>query len=310
MFALKAKLVGGGFSAPGGLHSVRGFVLPRPFRRPARFVTRLCNGSIAIPRHTEAVGLTALFAATALYGSIMGGQFSTAVEGVTTALGFAVEEVEITGHENTSEVAVFQALGLDGFTSLVSMDVREAREKLQQLPWVETVAVRKVYPGKVEIDLAERDAYAIWQTGDTLSLVERDGRLIGAYGGSGFNDLPLVVGPGAADKASAFIDLLQDYPAVASRMRAVIYVGERRWNVRLGNGVTIKLPSGDPRGALEQLEAMDAEQRVLSRDIASIDLRLADRTVVALTQNAMERREAALEDREKAIKAAARRSSI
>jgi cell division protein FtsQ len=55
---------------------------------------------------------------------------------------------------------------------------------------------------------------------------------------------------------------------------------------------------------------MDAQNQILSRDIASVDLRLGDRTVVALTENAMLRREAALKAREKAIKAAAKRSSI
>jgi len=286
-----------------------GRVLPRVLRRPARFFAKVFDGEIVIPRFVEPAGLAGLFAATALYGSIAGGQFEGAMERTTSALGFAVEEVEVSGHQNTSEIAVFQALGLNEFTSLAALDACDAREALQKLPWVETAKVRKVYPGKLEIALHERRAFAIWQTGTTLSLIERDGRVIGAYAGSGFNSLPLVVGPGAATAAAPFMEILSAYPSFASQVKALIHVGERRWDVRLANGVTVKLPSKAPEKAVERLLAIDAETQILSRDIASIDLRLDDRTTVALTENAMLRRAAALEAREKAIKAR-KRSSI
>lgn len=170
--------------------------------------------------------------------------------------------------------------------------------------------MRKVYPGKLEVGIEERKAFAIWQTGETLSLIERDGHVIGAYAGSGFNSLPLVVGPGAATAAAPFMDVLSAYPAFARQVKALIHVGERRWDVRLANGVTVKLPADRPEAAVGRLLAMDADTQILSRDIASVDLRLEDRTTVALTENATLRREAALKAREKAIKAARKRSSI
>jgi cell division protein FtsQ len=284
-------------------------VLPRFLRRPARFFAKIFAGEIVVPRHAEAAGLIAIFASTALYGTIAGGHLDGVAERATSSAGFAVGEVEIIGHDQTSEIAVFEALGLDGFTSLVSLNVRKARESLQALPWVETASVRKVYPGKLEITVRERTPFAIWQTGETISLIERDGRLIGAYGGSGFNTLPLVVGPGAATSASTFMESLAAYPRIAGRAKALIHVGERRWNIRLANGITVKLPADEPVKAVERLLAMDAETGVLSRDIASIDLRLNDRMTIALTENAATRRDVALEAREKAIKAQ-KRSSI
>jgi cell division protein FtsQ len=309
VFALKARKSARAGFALARRDSDGSFVLPRILRRPARFFTKVFDGEIHVPRHTEALGLAVIFGATALYGSIVGGQFRDAAVGMTTALGFAVSEIEIIGHKNTSEVAVFEALELDGFTSLATLDLREAREALSHLPWVETVSVRKVYPGKLEVTVSEKDAFAIWQTGETLSLIERDGTVIGAYGGSGFNSLPLVVGPGAATAAAPFMELLSSYPAISAQIKALIHVGERRWDVRLANGVTVKLPANAPEKAIERLLAMDAETGLLGRDIASVDLRLEERTVVALTENSVERREAALEARAKALKAA-KRSSI
>ncbi|TCD15238.1 cell division protein FtsQ/DivIB [Oricola cellulosilytica] len=284
------------------------FVLPRLLRRPVRLFEKIFAGEIVIPRHIERYGLAAIFGSTALYGSLVGGQIGGAVAEVTAAFGFKVSEVEITGHDHTSEVAVFEALGLTGMTSLVTMNAKQAQDALRQLPWVETVSVRKVYPDTLAVNLQEKRAFAIWQTGTTLSLIEADGTVIGAYTGSGFNSLPLVVGPGAASSASVFMEMIAGYPELATRVKALIHVGERRWDVRLANGVTVKLPAGAPERAIERLLAMDAETEVLSRDIASIDLRLEDRTTVALTENAAMRREAALDAREKALRAKARSS--
>lgn len=306
MFALKGKWPAASRFATESREGEGGFVFPRLLRRPARFFSKVFAGEIVVPRHAGTVGLVAVFAAAGLYGSIVGGQFTVAVERASTALGLAVTEVEITGHHNTSEVAVFEALGLNGFTSLAALDAHVARERLEKLPWVESATVRKVYPGKLEIGIRERKAFAIWQVGDSLSLIERDGRVIGRYPGAGFNGLPLVVGSGAATAAAPFMDLLSSYPSFVSQVKALIHVGERRWDVRLANGVTVKLPADNPGKAVGRLLVMDAETHLLSRDVASVDMRLDDRTVVALTENAVQRRDAALKARAKAIKASNR----
>lgn len=310
MFALTGKSRGNSRIAPKRRELAGRLVVPRLLRRPARLFSKIFAGDITVPRYAEAAGLVSIFAATAIYGSVAGGQFGSVANDLTAKLGFAISEIEISGQVNTSEIAIIEALGLNESTSLASLDVRDARETLQGLPWVEKAEVRKAYPDKLEIRVTERHAFAIWQTGETLSLIERDGRVIGAYAGYGFNDLPLVVGPGAATAAAPFMELLSAYPSFASQVKALIHVGERRWDVRLANGITVKLPANQPAAAVEKLLAMDSVNQILSRDIASIDMRLTDRTTVALTENAMARRDTALKAREKAIKAAARRSNI
>ena len=309
MFALKARLVERTRRAAEYRDDEAGFVLPRILRRPARFFTKVFDGEVRVPRHVEAVGLAALFSATALYGSVIGGQFYNAAVSVTASLGFAVTEVEITGHRNTTEKAVIDALELNGETSLVVLDLAGLRAALSALPWVESASLRKVYPGRLEVALVEKNAFAIWQAGETLSLIERDGSVIGSLGGNGFKELPLVVGAGAAESAASFMDMLAGYPEMASQVRALIRVGDRRWDLRLANGVTVKLPAEGPGAAIQRLLAMDAETGLLKRDIASVDMRLADRTAIALTDNAVERRDAALKARARALKSN-KRSSI
>ena len=67
-------------------------------------------------------------------------------------------------------------------------------------------------------------------------------------------------------------------------MRASILVGERRWNLRLKNGLDVRLPEDDVASALERLVALDRDAKLMSRDIVAIDLRLPDRVTVRLSR--------------------------
>jgi len=67
-------------------------------------------------------------------------------------------------------------------------------------------------------------------------------------------------------------------------------VGERRWNLRLKNGIDVRLPESDVAPALERLVALDREKNLITRDIVAIDLRLADRVTVRLTDAAAQAR--------------------
>ena len=102
---------------------------------------------------------------TGLYGMSLGGHTNIVTQTTTSAAGFAVEDVKVSGNLQTSEIEVFQLLGLDGSTSLIALDIDAARRKLVQLPWVEDVDIRKVYPKTVEVRLKERQAFGIWQHG-------------------------------------------------------------------------------------------------------------------------------------------------
>jgi cell division protein FtsQ len=76
-------------------------------------------------------------------------------------------------------------------------------------------------------------------------------------------------------------------PEFLARVRAFVRVGDRRWNLRLENGVDVKLPEVGVERALAEIVALDAQYKILSRDIESVDLRLPDRVSVALTSEAM-----------------------
>ncbi len=278
-------------------------VLPRVLRRPVRFLHALATGRVPIAAHTGSVAATLFFAASGFYGVSLGGHTAAVTQALTTGAGFALEDVHITGNLETSDIDILQQLGLDGATSVIALDAHGARAALTELPWIADAEVSKVYPGALAIHITERQAAAIWQHGEDLSLIDASGEIIAPLTGSRHASLPLYVGLGADRHADELEARLLFHPELRARVKAAIRIADRRWDLRFDNGVTLSLPETDVDEAIARFTAFDAGRDVLGRDIVRVDLRLADRIMLQLSETAHERRTKALEARTKAIKA-------
>lgn len=285
-----------------------GRVLPRVLRRPTRYFTALVDGRVVIPRHTGTLAAAALFALTGLYGVMQGGHLTALAESTTSVVGFAIEKVEVAGNVETSPIDIFQQLELDGHTSLITLDLEEARQAILALPWVRDAEIRKIYPDAIDIKLDEHRAFGIWQHGQELSLIEENGNVIAPLEREKFTQLPLYVGFGADTNAAAIDAVMNEWPELKLRVLAHIRVADRRWDIRLNNGVTVRLPENNAEAALAKLRRLDEEKDVLGRDIDTVDLRLDDRITIGLTDRAVERRGNALEARERMLKKRGRNS--
>jgi cell division protein FtsQ len=194
---------------------------------------------------------------------------------------------------------VLAVAGVTGTTSLLFLDVEQTRERLKSNPWIADATVLKLYPGELQIGIKEREAFALWQKDGHVSVIADDGTVLEPYVAPRLIELPLVVGRGAETRAKEFLALLDRYPALRALVRATVLVGERRWNLRLKNGIDVRLPETDIAPALERLVALDKEKNLTTRDIVAIDLRLADRVTVQLSEAAAQARIDAAKDKAK-----------
>ncbi|MBR1230358.1 MULTISPECIES: cell division protein FtsQ/DivIB [unclassified Bradyrhizobium] len=257
------------------------------------------------------VALTVLMLlGSALLGVVKGGhvdEFVGALSDTRNALansaGFRITEVAINGRKQLSQDEVLAIGGVNGRSSLLFLDAATVRDKLKTNPWISDAAILKLYPGRLQIDIVERTAFALWQQDGRLSVIAEDGAVLEPYMSRRFISLPLVVGKGAADKARDFLALLDRYPQVRSVTKAAIYVGERRWNLRLKDGLDIRLPEHDVGNALALLSKLDKEDRLFSRDIVVVDMRLPDRLTVLLSEDAAKAREELFKDKKTKKKA-------
>jgi cell division protein FtsQ len=245
-----------------------------------------------------------LLAATLGYGAVAGGHVTDIVvwlknardEAANTA-GFRIAAVSLTGPKEVSREEVLTTAGVTGRASLLFLDADAARERLMANPWIADAAVLKLYPDRLQITITERKAFALWQENGRVSVVADDGTVLEPFVEDRYRGLPLVVGRGAERQAKDFLAVVDRYPDIRAVLRASILVAQRRWNLRLTNGMDVRLPQGDVAPALERLVTLDREKKLLSRDIVAVDLRLPDRVNVRLSDAAAQARDDALKDK-------------
>jgi cell division protein FtsQ len=196
--------------------------------------------------------------------------------------GFAVNNVTITGGERTSPDSASAALALARGGSIFGVRPEAARARLLMLPWVADAEVRRQFPDRVTVRLIEKRPFAIWKVGNALSVVERSGAVITKIEDDPFGRLPVIAGAGAPEAAAPIIDALAKEKAIQARLVTIERIGERRWDLHLSGGVTVRLPEEGWERQLSELERLIVEKGVLERDIEMIDLRYPDNYVFRL----------------------------
>jgi cell division protein FtsQ len=259
-----------------------------------------------LPRGAGLAGIAMVIGASIGYGVVRGDHVPAiltltkdACDRLGNAAGFRIVSITLSGNHQISREEVLATAGITGTTSLLFLDVDDVRERLKRNPWIADATVLKLYPGALEIGIRERVPFALWQKDRRVSVISDDGTVLEPYVAPGMRRLPLVVGSGAQLKAREFLSFLDRHPALNDLIRAAVLVGERRWNLRLNNGIDVLLPEFGIPEALDQLKKLQHEKHLTSRDIVVIDLRLPDRVSVRLSDAAAQSRMDALKDKMK-----------
>jgi len=198
----------------------------------------------------------------------------------TAAFGLRVSDIVIEGRANTPDLLLRAAIGVSKGDPILGFSLEQARARIETLSWVEHATVERRLPGTLVVFLQERAPFAIWQNQGKFVLVDRSGQVVTNQDVSQFHNLPLVVGSGAPGAAAVLLDALTERPMLAEKVAASVRVGERRWNLRMTNGIDVMLPEGHEAVALDRLIQLQREHAVLERPLAAIDLRLPDRLVL------------------------------
>ncbi|MCX7318701.1 MAG: FtsQ-type POTRA domain-containing protein [Hyphomicrobiales bacterium] len=264
-----------------------------------------------IPRRVGIAATLLILAGSIGFGVVKGehvdevvAAFEDVRNAAANAAGFRISSVVLNGRKQLTQDEILAIGGINGRSSLLFLDAAAVRDKLKANAWIADANVMKLYPDRLQIDVTERNAFALWQEEGKLAVIADDGAVLENYVPARFVKLPLVVGKGADSQAKDFIALLDRYPQVRAVTKAAIYVGERRWNLRINDNLDVRLPENDVGNALATLSKLDREERLFSRDIVAIDMRLPDRLTVRLSEEAAKARDEQFKAQDKAKKKA------
>lgn len=282
----------------GGLQALPGF----PIRLLQVRLPRLGRGrrsSVSVPlaRRIPRLAGTFLtlgfFALTGITGLVADGQYAVFRDTygdprdiAARTLGFRLEKITIAGINRLAESRILAVAGISPKGSLPFLGVQQVRERLEADPFIKSAEVRKLYPRELLLTIVEREPFALWQKNGDLFVVARDGTVIDGLKDASLASLPLVVGEMANERAADYVALLAAAGPLRSQIRAGMLVSGRRWNLKMQNGLDVRLPEEGAAAAMARLVRLDREAGLLGKDVLAVDLRMSDRIVVRLTEEA------------------------
>ncbi|GEQ98583.1 hypothetical protein JCM17844_22200 [Iodidimonas gelatinilytica] len=248
-----------------------------------------------------AVGLGAF----GLYGTALRSQWALFSSEARQKLGLTVHSVDVEGAVFTSDAALNEAIGDQRGRAMDAVALDAIKARVEAISWVKSAEVERQLPDRILIRLTERTPFALWQKDRVLSLVDDTGEILTHEDLARWRHLPLIVGAGAPEAAQAMLHVLDTTPDLASQVDALVRVGARRWDVKMANNILVRLPADGPENGPESglgeevraegepawdcakawafFAALEKQHRLMTRDIALVDLRLAERLVVRLT---------------------------
>ncbi len=200
---------------------------------------------------------------------------------------FMVASLDVTGADDTLTADVQTLLPVDFPVSSFELDLEQMRKSVESLDAVRSARVRVGDAGVLNVDITPRMAVALWRDGGVLRLLDAEGTFAGFVETRGDRlDLPLIAGHGAQDHIEEALALFRDAKPIADRLRGLVRMGDRRWDVVLDRDQTIMLPSENPVAALDRVIVLHQARDMLDRDVAVVDMRNGDRPTLRMNKEA------------------------
>jgi cell division protein FtsQ len=150
---------------------------------------------------------------------------------------FPVSQVELKGNLKHTTQAEIEAALPRVAGNFFAADLAEVRAGVERLPWVRRVAVRRVWPDRLEVSVEEHVALARW--GDD-ALVNTHGERFAAKTREA---LPSFIGPGgtAAEVTRRYRRFAEIVAPLGTGVERVVLSPRHAWQLRLGNGLHLML---------------------------------------------------------------------
>ncbi len=201
---------------------------------------------------------------------------------------FMVTLLAVDGASDPVATEIREVLPVRLPASSFDLDLEALREVVAEVPAVASADIHIRSGGVLEVVVRERVPVALWRGPDGLSVLSRDGTVVGRIDRRAERaDLPMLAGTGAEVAVGEALALLAAASPFEDRIRGLQRVGERRWDIVLDRGQIVQLPADDPVRAVERVIALDTAQDLLARDVAVVDFRNADRATLRLTHSAV-----------------------
>ncbi len=239
---------------------------------------RLAHHRLCLPCSAAGYGLWVSGKSGPVYG-----EATSFFAKVAVAVGFGVKQITIEGQQHLSDAELTAALGAGPGTMMLAFNTDDAKKRLEGVPWIKHAQVMRLLPSTLQVVVEERTPFAVWQSKGQTYVVDAAGAVLAPVVREAYVELPLVVGEGAAKNAADLLITLAPYDTVEiasdrglQGRRPALDAEAHAWRRRDAARRQRRRRAQDAR------PISTAKRTCFAKDIAVVDLRLADRVSVRL----------------------------
>jgi len=228
-----------------------------------------------------------------IYG-VLSGSFARIAQNFyhknTMNMGLLLQHVDIYGLERLEKKPILEVMFDQGIIPqnipLNTIDLPQMKAKIELLGWVDSVAIRRDFPDRLQLYVQEEHPHALWQIGDVVRLIDQEGHIIESNNTADkawlrkYSHLPIIGGDTTHDDLLALFGYIRQDPMLYQKIHAIKRIGKRRWDVVFVNNITVKLSQDNADQSWHKLIALANEQQILDKALTVIDLRLEDMAVM------------------------------
>ena len=158
--------------------------------------------------------------------------------------------------------------------SSLTLNLEETRKSIEELGGILKAKISIDDSNRLIVNVVERSPAIINKIGPRYFVLDKNGSIINEIVDRFEKpDLPLFIGSGVEKNIEEGLKLLLELGMYTSRVNALSWVGNRRWDILFDKDRKIKLPSSKPLESLTKLLVLDLRLNILSSDAPVIDLR-------------------------------------
>ncbi len=202
---------------------------------------------------------------------------------------FMVQTMAIDGASDSVAEDIREVLPIDFPMSSFDLDLDAMKDTITGLSPVKSATLRVRKGGVLQVNVVERKPVLVWRLRDGLHLVDTEGYVVAQVAHrEEYNHLPLMAGEGADSHTNEALALMKAAGPLGDRVRGIVRMGERRWDVVMNRDQRIMLPEVGAVAALERVVALSQVQEMLERDLSVVDMRLGERPTIRIAERSVE----------------------
>ena len=175
-------------------------------------------------------------------------------------------------------IILVQNAATKGFSALKAQALRE---KIQDINKVEKAFVKLSTDGLVFVEVIQRKEAVVYFNNHLYEVLDSNGIILSIKQDyQGLSSFPLLVGKGGQKNINELLSLVNEIGSYQSEVLYYEWVGERRWDVHMKNGLVFKLPENNLSEGLVVMRMFLNETDKLLKPIVSVDLRNIDKPII------------------------------